>query len=81
LQTELRKKGELSVLTDIHGRFHEALLPGGKFSKKLLLSLSGPLTSERKKREMIFDEYATTSKYLNNCRYPVHSSASPLSIK
>lgn len=44
----MRKKISWS-LTNIHGCFHETLLPGSKFSKQLLLSLSGPLTSERNK--------------------------------
>lgn len=44
-EKENKKRGWL--LTNIHGRFHETLLPGSELSQQLLLSLPGSLTSKR----------------------------------
>lgn len=54
------KKVSWPFLTNIHSCFHETLLPGCKFSKQFLLSLSGPLTPERK------NEWNTTGQICSN---------------
>ena len=66
------EKQSWPFLTNIHGCFHEALLPGGKFSEQLLLSLSRPLTSESKNKwHRIWWKYSnvTTAQYLTWVRH------------